>query len=90
MLHILRDLVQTNLLGNPLAPRSVLCARLVIEDVVDFLEGQTLEFREEDDRVDETDNAEGHEDHVGSPGDGSEHDWGDEGDGEVHEPAAGG
>lgn len=42
---------------------------------------------QDEDGVNESDNAEAHEDNVGPPGDGLEHDGGDECDGKVHQPA---
>lgn len=41
---ILNSLVETNLLGDSFSSSSVLGTGLVIEDVIDFLEGQTLEL----------------------------------------------
>jgi hypothetical protein len=44
VLNIISELVKTNLLGNSFSSGSVLGSRLVVEDSIDFFEGQTLEL----------------------------------------------
>lgn len=83
VLDVLGDLVETNLLGNSLSSSSVLGTRLVLEDGVDLLEGETLELGQDDSGVDETADTEAHEDNVGLVANVGDHDWGDLGDGKV-------
>lgn len=47
----------------------------------------TLKLGKQYDSVEETNQAEHHENHVSPPCDGSEHDGSDESDGKVHKPA---
>lgn len=101
MLDILGDLVQAYLLGNPLTTLQVLLSRGVFEDLssastlqtkthlVNLLQGEALELREDEDGVQETNEAEAHEYNVCLPADVVDHHWRDHCDGEVHDPVSG-
>lgn len=83
VLDVLGDLVETDLLGDSLSSSSVLGTRLVLEDGVDLLEGETLELGQDDSGVDETADTEAHEDDVRLVANVGDHDWGDLGNGKV-------
>lgn len=89
VLHITRHLVETNLLGDALTAALVLGTRLVTKDLVDVLKGLALEFGENEDRVEETDDTEAHENDVRLPTNRVEHDRRDHGNGKVHDPVRG-
>lgn len=84
MLDLVGDLVQTNLGCNTLSSCSVLNTRIVVEDVVDLFERETLEFGKDEYGEKEADNTEAHEDDVGLIANASDHVRGNHGDREVH------
>jgi hypothetical protein len=83
VLDIGSELVQTNLLSNTFSPLSVLCSAVILENGIDLLERKTLELGEDEPSIQESSNAEAHEDDVSLVSDVVEHDRGDLGNGEV-------